>query len=186
MCAIGPYCIFVLEQRQKANLCCVTLNPCCALPLCLQVLLARMAGKLAGALQQEHAAAAAWVLSSAAASVSAPLPPLPADARQDIAGAVLASGRHRKLIKSALHAIVAGSSRCVACRRADSTCQKYVAAIALPKARSHFSLSSLCAAALAMHLPQVNACSVALCWLTSQLQLAATHARSLPDSEVPP
>jgi hypothetical protein len=134
-----------------------------------------MAGKL-GALQQEHAAAAAGVLSSAAASVSAPLPQLPADARQDIAGAVLASGRHRKLIKSALHAIVAASSRCVAWRRADSTWQNYVAAIArpaLPKARSNSNHSSLRAAALAMHLPQVNACSVALCWLTSQLQLAA-------------
>lgn len=86
---------------------------CCALSCGLQVLLARMAAKLGSTLQPQHTAAAAGVLAGAAASVSAQLPALPADARRDIAGAVLSSGRHRALIKSALHAIVAGSSRCV-------------------------------------------------------------------------
>lgn len=77
-----------------------------------QVLMARMAGKLGGALQQQHAAATAAVVAGAAAGVSAQLPQLSDAARRDIAAAVLASARHRSLIKSALHAIVAGSSRC--------------------------------------------------------------------------
>lgn len=74
--------------------------------------MARMAGKLGSALQQQHAAAAAAVVAGAAAGVSAQLPQLSSAARRDIAAAVLASARHRSLIKSALHAIVAGSSRC--------------------------------------------------------------------------
>lgn len=78
-----------------------------------QVLLSRMAAKLGSAVQQEHVAAAAGVLAGAAAGVSAQLPQLSAGARLDIAAAVLGSGRHRRLIKSALHAIVAGSSRCL-------------------------------------------------------------------------
>lgn len=76
------------------------------------MLLSRMAAKLGSALQAQHAAAAASVLAGTAAGVSAQLPQLSVDARRDIAAAVLASARHRALLKSALHAIVAGSSRC--------------------------------------------------------------------------
>lgn len=81
----------------------------------LQVLLSRMAAKLGSSLQPQHAATAAGVLVAAAAGVSAQVPQLDPVTRRDIAAAVLASGRHRRLIKSALHAIVAGSSRSV-CR----------------------------------------------------------------------
>jgi hypothetical protein len=81
----------------------------------LQVLLSRMAAKLGSSLQPQHAATAAGVLTAAAAGVSAQVPQLDQGIRRDIAAAVLASGRHRKLIKSALHAIVAGSSRSVCC-----------------------------------------------------------------------
>jgi hypothetical protein len=87
-----------------------------------------MAAKLGTALQQQHAAAAAGVLAGAASGVSAQLPPLSAGARLDIAAAVLGSGQHRRLIKSALHALVAGSSRCVpqqwACAWCSGACCK--------------------------------------------------------------
>lgn len=79
---------------------------------CKQVLLSRMAAKLGSALQPQHTAAAAAVLAAAAGSVSAQLPQLPQAARRDIAAAVLSSPQHRRLVKSVLHAIVAGSSRC--------------------------------------------------------------------------
>jgi hypothetical protein len=90
--------------------------------MCAQVLLSRMAAKLGSALQQQHAAAAAGVLAGAASGVSVQLPQLSAGVRLDIAAAVLGSGRHRRLIKSALHAIVAGSSRCVPEQSACAWC----------------------------------------------------------------
>jgi hypothetical protein len=85
-------------------------SPGCKLCV-LQVLLSRLAAKLGSSLQPQHAAIAAGVLAAAAADVTAQLPQLDPGARRDIAAAVVASGRHRRLIKSALHAIVAGSSR---------------------------------------------------------------------------
>ncbi|KAF8069579.1 TAMM41 [Scenedesmus sp. PABB004] len=75
------------------------------------VLLARVAAKLGPALPDATAAAAAAVAARAAASVAAPLPALPDAARRDIAAAALSAPRYQRLLKSGLHAIVAGSSR---------------------------------------------------------------------------
>jgi translocator assembly and maintenance protein 41 len=75
------------------------------------VLLARTARKLGPLLPASEIAAAAAVLASASASVSAALPPLSNSTRLDIAAAAVGKSKYKKLIKSGLHAIVANSSR---------------------------------------------------------------------------
>ncbi|KAF6265196.1 mitochondrial translocator assembly and maintenance protein 41-like protein precursor [Scenedesmus sp. NREL 46B-D3] len=75
------------------------------------VLLARVGSKLGTAVNSTAAAAAAAVTAGAAASVSAELPALPDGVRRDIGAAALEVPGYQRLIKSALHAVVASSSR---------------------------------------------------------------------------
>lgn len=109
MPGLAGTCLCVQAATQHGVAVKRTSKPADALPP--QVLLSRMALRLGNALQPPHTAAAAAVLTRASTGVAAQLPELEVAARRNIAAAVLKSSRPSQLIKSALHAIVAGSSR---------------------------------------------------------------------------